>query len=184
MESGSTTTMNDQEPKNQTAQETTEEISEPSALEKLQTQLKESESKYVYLYADFENFKKRTQKEYAEALKFGVGPLVEELLPVLDNLERALSFTGTSTDSGLISGLKMVQQQFLDVLSLKGVRPIETQGKAFDPHFHEAVAQEASELPEGQILREELKGYMLHDRLLRPSKVVVSSGPEDKDTKK
>ena len=107
----------------------------------------------MYLYADFENFKKRSLKEYAEAIRFGAEPLAQDLLPVLDNLERALMFTGKETDRGLLDGLKMVVSQFLQALAQRGIQPVESVGKKFDPHLHDAVGQEASkDVAEGLII--------------------------------
>lgn len=143
----------------------------------LKEQLAEAQKKYLYLYAEFENFKKRAVKERAELLKFGHEGLARELLLVADNLDRALEHT--SNVDALVSGIKMVNQQLRDGLAKYGVAPIAAVGQKFDPEKHEAVGQEKIEhhnkhQEEGSVLREHQKGYTLHGRLLRPARVVVA----------
>lgn len=146
--------------------------------ETLREQLKEQQNKYLYLYAEFENYKKRAIKERSDHLKYGHEGFARELLMVSDNLERALEHT-TNLDA-LVTGLKMVSQQLRDGLGKFGVTPISALGQKFDPERHEAVGQEKitahSEVKdEGLVLRELQKGYALHGRLLRPARVVVAS---------
>jgi molecular chaperone GrpE len=151
-----------------------------SRIQELEADLKEKEQKYLYLYSDFENFKKRTAKERDELRKFGWISATKSLVEVIDNLERALAHAPKTDSDGhgpLIEGIKMVLNQFKDVLENQGVQVINTEHQMFDPHLHEAVGQMNSDQPEGQILREEAKGYTLHGRLLRPARVVISSGP-------
>jgi molecular chaperone GrpE len=148
-------------------------------IEELEAQLKEKEQKYVYLYADFENYKKRVVKERSDLLKYGWENSARELLEVIDNLERALAHMpkeGDASHKTLEAGLKMVLNQFRAVLEKQGVQLIQTANQAFDPNLHEAVGQEKSEQPQGHIVREEMKGYTMHGRLLRPSRVIVSGG--------
>ncbi len=148
---------------------------EAGRIAELEAQVKEKEQKYLYLYADFDNFKKRVVKERSDLLKFGWENLARDLLLGVDNLERALHFSAPETDKNLLEGLKMVLSQFHSTLSKQGVQPIATKDTPFDPHHHEAVGTEPSDLPSGTILREELKGYTLHGRLLRPARVIVSA---------
>jgi molecular chaperone GrpE len=145
-------------------------------LQALEAQVKERDQKYLYLYAEFENYKKRAIKDRSDLLKFGWESTARELLMVVDNLERALAHVMPGTDKNLMAGLEMVMGQFRGALEKGGVTKIESVGKDFDPNLHEAVGQEPSDRPSGQITREELKGYLIHGRLLRPSKVVISSG--------
>jgi molecular chaperone GrpE len=145
----------------------------------LEAQLKEKENKYVYLYADFENFKKRAIKERSDAMKFGWENVARDLLAVVDNLERALSHMPDGTDKNLRVGLEMVLNQFKSAMQKQGVQQIETQGQAFDPNLHEAMAQEPSDQPQGQILKQLTSGYTLNGRLLRPAQVIVSAGPAE-----
>ncbi|MBL7715668.1 MAG: nucleotide exchange factor GrpE [Bdellovibrionales bacterium] len=145
-------------------------------IQELEAQVKEKENKYLYLYADFENFKKRSQKERADLVKFGWESVARDLLQVIDNFERAIGHMPKDTDKNFGEGLKMISSHFLGILQRQGVEIIDTQNKSFDPNLHEAVAQVPSELPEGTIVKEELRGYNLHGRLLRPARVVISQG--------
>jgi len=145
-------------------------------IRELEEQVKEKENKYLYLYADFDNFKKRAAKERSDLLKFGWEPVASELLQVVDNLERALQHAPANTDKNLLMGLEMVLNQFRGTLQKQGVQTIEASEKAFDPNLHEAVAEEESQLPAGMVVKEHSRGYTLHGRLLRPARVVVSSG--------
>jgi molecular chaperone GrpE len=147
-----------------------------SEVEQLQAKLKEAEQKYIYLYADFENFKKRAIKERQETIKFGWENVASSLLEVLDNLDRALQFAKPDTDPGLMSGLKMVSQQFKATMEKQGIAEIKSIDQSFNPELHEGVGQIPSDKPEGTIVQEAQKGYTLHGRLLRPSRVLISSG--------
>ena len=151
------------------------DISE-SKIQELEASVKEKESKYVYLYAEFENFKKRAMKERSDLLKFGWEPVARELLLVIDNIERALQHAPAGVDKNFLSGLQLVQQQFLGIVAKQGVQRVEVDKKAFDPNLHEAVGQAPSELPQGTVVHEETPGYTLHGRLLRPARVIVSTG--------
>ena len=164
----------------------TSENTEIEALQKqiqnLELQAKEKENKYIYLYAEFENFKKRSIKERSDLIKFGWEPVARDLLQTADNLERAIAHVPAGTDQNFMDGLTMVLNQFRSSLQKQGVEAIESLDRAFDPNFHEAVGQEPSSLPAGAIAREHTRGYTLHGRLLRPARVVLSSGsPEIKN---
>ncbi len=142
----------------------------------LEKKLKEADQKYVYLYAEFENFKKRAVKERQDTIKFGWENVANGMLDVLDNLNRALTHARPDGDPSLVAGLKMVSQQFQSTLEKQGVAEINTVDQAFNPELHEGVGQIPSEKPEGTIAQEAQKGYTLHGRLLRPSRVLISSG--------
>jgi molecular chaperone GrpE len=142
----------------------------------LEAKVKDSESKYLYLYAEFENYKKRAIKERSDTLKFGWEPLARELLQVVDNLERALEHMPPGSDKVMIDGIEMVLKQFKGTLEKQGVKYISSLETSFDPNVHEAVGQEASEKPAGTVVKEHTRGYTLHGRLLRPARVVVSGG--------
>ena len=131
--------------------------------------------------ADFENYKKRAAREKDEAIKYANSSLLERLVPILDNFELGLSAArGEGKASPIFSGMSMILKQLNDFLAENGVQPIEAEGKQFDPNLHEAIAREASaKVPEGTVLRQTRRGYRLKDRLLRPSSVVVSSGPNE-----
>lgn len=129
--------------------------------------------------ADFENYKKRSAREKEEAIKYANSSLLQRLAAILDNFELGLAAAKAQGEkSPIYSGMVLVQKQLNDLLSEHGLQPIEADGKRFDPNLHEAIAHEPSDqFPEGTVLRQTRRGYRLKDRLLRPSKVVVSSGP-------
>ena len=131
------------------------------------------------LSAEFDNFKKRTQREMTDFRKYANESIIKELLTVVDNLERAVDVGATAEDagaeSGMIEGVDLTLKGILKVLEKYKVTPVEAAEKPFDPNFHQAVMQEESdEHPEGTVLKELQKGYLLHDRLIRPAMVVVS----------
>lgn len=134
--------------------------------------------RFVRLQADFENFRKRTDREREEEGRFAAGALVARLLPVLDNLERALaSPPAGEADRGLREGLALVHRQFLEELRGAGLRPVPSVGEPFDPLVHEAVETvEAVGATADTVVDELLRGYWFHDRLLRPAMVRVAVG--------
>lgn len=131
------------------------------------------------LRADFENFKKRVAREEQEFARQAAGRLVVALLPVVDNLERAIAAgRSESSDESLRAGIEMIHGQLLEALRREGVRPVDALGCPFDPNEHEAVATDDSTgLPPQTIVEEVQKGYRLHERLLRPALVRVSVPP-------
>ena len=148
-------------------------------IQTLTAKVKDAEQKYLYLYAEFENYKKRAIKERQDTIKFGWENVALELLGVLDNLDRALQFANPeSTDKNLLAGLQMVAQQFRSALEKNGIATIQSMDQPFNPEFHEGMGQQPSEKPQGTVIQEHLKGYTLHGRLLRPARVVVSQGKE------
>ncbi|WP_310739759.1 nucleotide exchange factor GrpE [Oceanobacillus alkalisoli] len=127
------------------------------------------------LQAEYDNFKRRSQKEKEAERKYKAQDLVNDLLPVLDNFERALQVEQTEATSNLIEGISMVYRQLQDALTNNGVEVIDTEGKEFDPNLHHAVMQVEDENHESNHIVEELqKGYMLKDRVIRPSMVKVN----------
>jgi molecular chaperone GrpE len=132
--------------------------------------------------ADFENYKKRCAREKEDAIKYANSSLLERLLPIIDNFELGLSAArGESEQSPVYSGMNLVLKQINDFLTENGLQPIDAEGQKFDPNLHDALAHEASDsVPESHIIRQTRRGYRFKDRLLRPSSVVVSSGPSNK----
>lgn len=132
--------------------------------------------KVLRIQADFENLKRRVDRERDEVYRHAAGDLVARLLPVLDNLERAFEAARRAQgNDSLVEGLALVRQQLLYELHREGLRPVETEGRPFDPHLHEAVATRRDpELPAGTIVEELQRGYLFHDRLLRPALVRVN----------
>jgi molecular chaperone GrpE len=129
--------------------------------------------------ADFENYKKRAAREKEEAIKYANSALLERLIAIVDNFELGLEAArGDAENSSVFSGMSMVLKQLMDFLTEHGLQPIDATGQKFDPNLHEAIAHEPSEqIPEGVVIRQTRRGYRMKDRLLRPSSVVVSSGP-------
>lgn len=132
--------------------------------------------KYLRQAADMENYRKRTQKEKEELLKYGNESLVMEILPAIDNMERALAHATDESMASIVEGVRLTLTMLQGALKKFGVTPIETaKGTPFDPNFHQAMCQvEAGELGPNCVVEEMQKGYLLNDRLLRPSMVTVS----------
>jgi molecular chaperone GrpE len=129
--------------------------------------------------ADFQNYKKRCAREKEEAIKYANTSLLERLVAIIDNFELGLEAARSEGEkSPVFSGMNLVLKQLQDFLADNGLQPIEAVGQKFDPNLHEAIGHESSdEVPEGTVIRQSRRGYRLKDRLLRPSSVVVSSGP-------
>ena len=140
----------------------------------------ENYDRFLRLAAELENIKKRQEREVSELRQFANENLLKELLPVLDNLERALEHGRQSeAPEALVEGLDLVNQDFLKVLGRFGVTPINSVGERFDPAYHHAVMEEeAPEVEDQTVLKELQKGYLLQNRLLRPAMVVVSRSTE------
>ncbi len=127
--------------------------------------------------ADFENYQKRIQRDLAQERRYAHGSLAADLLPALDNLDRATAAAKQAGETGpLVQGVALVQSQVLDILRRHGITPIDAQGQPFDPNLHQAVMQQPSGgVPPGTVLQVLEQGYKLHDRVLRPARVVVSA---------
>ncbi|MEK6324995.1 MAG: nucleotide exchange factor GrpE [Acidobacteriota bacterium] len=137
--------------------------------------------KLVRRQAEFENYRKRVERERSETYQHGRDDVLLQFLPVVDNFERALSSLETSEGDAeaLRHGVELIHKQFKDALSKFGLEPVEAVGRAFDPHVHEAVTTEATDKHEENTVIEEFqRGYRIGDRLLRPAKVKVASSPE------
>jgi molecular chaperone GrpE len=128
--------------------------------------------------ADFDNYKKRAAREKEDAVKYANSSLLQRLVSILDNFELGLAAAKTESEqSPIYSGMVLVQKQLNDLLEENGLQAIEAEGRKFDPNLHEAIAHEPSQSPEGTVIRQARRGYRFKDRLLRPARVVVSSGP-------
>ena len=161
-----------EETDNEVAAEVEEKEKEESEIESLQRQLKT-------VTADFYNFRQRAAKERQEIRQRSKEEIIAAILPVLDNLDRAL--TASSQDpQGIIKGVEMVQRQFVAVLEELGVSVIKTEGESFDPQLHDASGTQDVDNPEldGKIIAENLKGYRTKDRVIRPSQVIVGKVKE------
>ena len=162
-----------------TASQTPEE-----KIEQAEAEAKKSYDRFLRASAELENYKKRTQKEMADFRKYANASLVKELLGVVDNLERAIESSNESNGEGQLSeGLNLTLKELLKIFEKFHACPIEALGEPFDPCYHQAMMQqETTEQPENVVLNELQKGYMIHDRLLRPAMVVVSKSPAGTDS--
>lgn len=166
--------------KEETAEETeeteeNEEVSQEDELLSLKEQVEESENKYLKLYAEFENFKRRNRQEAELNSKYKDQKFAENLLPVLDNLERALAIDGTDESFiALNKGVEMVYKNLVETLEKHDIKAIEALNQPFDPNFHQAVMTEASDSESDIVIEEFQKGYILKDRVIRPTMVKVS----------
>jgi molecular chaperone GrpE len=149
-------------------------------LQEKEKEAKENYDRFLRLSAEMENFKKRVEKEKVESYKFANENLLKDLLPVLDNLERALEHGPEAGNTkAFLEGVDMVLKGFLSILEKYGVTRIEALGEEFDPNQHEAVmVQEENSRPPGTVISQLQRGYRLHERLVRPAMVVVSKKPE------
>lgn len=146
-------------------------------IEVLRRQLDETQQRYLRAQADFDNFRRRARIEKEEFLKYASLKIIELLLPIRDNFDRALSSSKETKDvNALVKGLDMVYRQLEQIMEQEGVKPIEAVGQPFNPQFHEAIMQVESEEHEAGIVLEEIvKGYMMKDKVIRPAMVRVSS---------
>jgi len=146
----------------------------------VEDQLNEQKEKVLRLSAEFENFKKRKQREIDEFKKFANETVFRQLLSVVDNLERAIgSATDAVEETSLLEGVKLTQKEILKLFESFNVKLIEADNQPFDPNFHQAVTHaQNNDVPDNTVTNVLQKGYLLHDRLLRPAMVVVSKKVE------
>jgi molecular chaperone GrpE len=145
-------------------------------LDALRRQAEEAQERYLRTQADFDNFRRRSRVEKEDFAKYASSKLVEQLLPVLDNFERAVAASKDSKDlDSLLKGIDMIQRQLGQTLEQEGLKAMEAVGEAFNPEFHQAVMQvESDEHEEGIVVEELQKGYVFKDKVLRPAMVKVS----------
>jgi len=156
-------------------------------LESAENAAKENHDRLLRVSAEFENYKKRSAREMEGFRKFANEALVKDMLSVVDNLERAIlsSADKSGAEGSILEGIEMTLRDILKTFEKFSVTPIESLGERFDPSFHEAVMQEESEEHgENTVLKELQKGYMIHDRLLRPAMVIVSKAKAKAETEK
>ncbi|OZI10199.1 nucleotide exchange factor GrpE [Bacillaceae bacterium SAS-127] len=168
-----------EQPVTEEAAEQTETVEKEASFDKineLEKKLEEAESSYLRLRADFDNFRRRTQIEREAADKYRAQNLISDLLPLLDNFERALKVEATNEQTqSVLQGMEMVYKGLLTALENEGVEAIEAVGNEFDPHIHQAVMTDSDESYGSNIVVEEFqKGYKLKDRVIRPSMVKVN----------
>jgi molecular chaperone GrpE len=149
---------------------------EDTQFAELKKQAEDNYNKFLRTQADFDNFRRRSRQEKEEFAKYASMKLIEQLLPVIDNIERALAASRDSKDyDALVKGVDMTFRQLDQVLAQEGLKPIEAVGEPFNPEFHQAIAQvESDEHEEGVVVEQLQKGYMLKDKVLRPAMVKVN----------
>jgi molecular chaperone GrpE len=161
-----------------------EPVSEESNLNKelaeLKAKVEANLAGWQRAQADFANYKKRSEQEKEEIVKFANSTLLLKILPVLDDFERAVgSLPEDLNNHSWVDGMKLIERKLRSTLEAQGLSPIKAMGEPFDPRIHEAVRQDKG--PEGIIIGEAVKGYKFLDRIIRPSQVVVGNGEPDKD---
>lgn len=159
---------------------------ETEALEKLNQELDEYKDKYLRTVAEMDNLRKRLARERNDLLRFGAESLMRDLLPVLDSFDKACedAKNADKDNQQFVEGISLVRKQLLDTLEKHGMTPVDAVGHAFDPNMHQAIQRvDSEEVDADQVHQEFAKGYMLHDRLLRPAIVSVAV-PAKKDQKK
>lgn len=163
----------------QTAQGEAQSETDPlqRELDQLRREFEENQQRYLRLQADYDNFRKRTRQEKEDFAKYASQKLMEQLLPVIDNFERAMAAASASGGDyeSLAKGVEMIYRQLSQVLEQEGLTPLQTVGQPFDPELHQAVMQvESEEYGEGIVVEEVQKGYRLKDKVIRPAMVKVS----------
>lgn len=158
---------------------------EVEGIQELKDQIAAEKDRTLRLAAEFENFKKRRQREIDEFKKFANEMVFRQFLSVVDNLERAISAAEENpNDSSLLEGVKLTHKEIFKLFDAFNVKIVEAENKVFDPNFHQAITQEETdEVPENTITKVLQQGYLLHDRLIRPAMVVVSKKKETEKSK-
>lgn len=159
------------------SQETTEDVdSKDEEIQQLKQDVQENEEKYLRLYAEFENYKRRIQKENQTMKAYKAQDVLNDILPTIDNIERALQIEGENEQfQSLKKGVEMIHESLINALKENGLELIETEGHQFDPNVHQAVVQDDNpDFESGEITQELQKGYKLKERVLRPSMVKVN----------
>ena len=177
------TPIDENETENVPDNETEAELSATEKLEAAEHKSQENYDRLLRLSAEFDNYKKRTSRETQELVKYANENLIKELLTIVDNLERAIESAGQEGDAEdpLMQGIQLTLSDVLKLLERYHVTPVKALGEPFDPAFHQAMMQEESaDQPDKTVLREMQKGYVLHDRLLRPAMVVVAKAAAPK----
>lgn len=157
--------------------EVTEEDNAEAQIEELKAALEHEKKEYLFLMAEFDNFRKRKARETTELIKDANGKAMRDLLPIVDDFERALEATKDSTDAQAVrEGMELIYNKLVKLMESKGVKAMETQDQPFDPELHEAVAQvpAPSEEKKDHIIDTVQKGYTLNDKVMRHAKVVVA----------
>ncbi|MFK8137430.1 MAG: nucleotide exchange factor GrpE [Bdellovibrionales bacterium] len=158
------------------------EIEETNEMDKLAAELEESKKSYLYLRAEFENYRKKMIKERSDWVKYGSENVLRELLGIIDNFDLALQTEVTADNlNSFTQGVNMIRSEITSSLERAGLQEVDPKGEKFNPNLHEALTmEESSEVEDGHVLRVFKKAYKLHDKLLRPAQVVVAQKPKEK----
>lgn len=171
-------------PDEDTETQTVDEDQDPaSQLQAARQQAQENYDRLLRASAEFDNYKKRTAREMQDVIKYANEKIFKELLTVVDNLERAIEAAGADRkdEDPLLKGIHLTLGEVLKILERHKVKPVKALGEPFDPAYHQAMMQEeVADQPPNTVVREMQKGYVIHDRLLRPAMVVVSKAKQDK----
>jgi molecular chaperone GrpE len=162
----------------QHANEVDSKDSQDSTTDRLTAELAESKEKYLRLYADFENLRRRTAKEKLDYIKSANEEVIRVILPVIDDFERAQKSSASVEDASVVKeGMQLIYNKLYKTLEQKGLKPMESVGKSFDPDMHESITQipAPSEDLKGKVIDEVEKGYFLNDKVLRFAKVIIGS---------
>ena len=151
-------------------------------IESLQAQLADAEKRVLMAHADLENFRRRNRREMQDQVRYASLGLMSEILESVDNLQRAIeSYEKEPNGDGLVEGVKLVAQQINTILENNGCKKIDAVGQPFDPNLHQAIQMQPSDEHEANVVSADLRtGFQLHDRVIRPSQVFVSTGSEKK----
>lgn len=169
-----------EENNSQNPEQTTPPEAGASEVQKLQEQADKFKNEYLYLRAEFENYKRNAIKERSDTLRYGAERIARDLLEIVDNFERALATPVTSDNfSTFKQGVELTGQELKNLLSRNNIVEVPTEGAAFDPSVHEALSSEpTNDVPPGHISKVFKKAYKLHDKLIRPAQVIVAKKPE------
>lgn len=148
-------------------------------IESLQMQVADAEKRVLMAHADLENFRRRNRRDMQDQLKYAPLKVMQDVLEAVDNLQRAVeSYEADANGDGLVEGVKMVAQQINTALETHGCKKIEAVGQPFDPNMHQALQMQPSDEHDANVVMQDLRsGFQLHDRVIRPSQVFVSTGP-------
>jgi molecular chaperone GrpE len=173
-------------PSKKAVEENKKAVEENKKGEELEKQVAAEKDKILRLSAEFENYKKRKQRELDSFKKFANESILKQFLTVVDNLERAISSAEENSDAkAFLKGVELTHKEIIKLFETFSVKPVKAENQIFDPNFHQAVTQEESDkVPDNTITKVLQKGYLLHDRLIRPAMVVVSKGKKEKENSK
>jgi molecular chaperone GrpE len=164
-----TEALNDQDPQPQ------QDETQPDPLEELRRERDTLQDRLLRTAAEFDNYRKRMDRERRDLAEYTAAEVIKDLLPIIDNLERALQ--AAAQDDPLRKGVELIHKQMLEMLRRRGVTPIDARGADFDPNFHQAVIhEESAQHREGEVMEELQRGYVVGDRLIRPAMVKVAKG--------